>query len=187
MELITWEEPLYFCEVLEYLARGNAYRSERRNQHESLAAEKVLFIIKKFVEEVGHHAADPRICWIQALTNGNHCQTHGCMTFLMQNDPMMSFRLHAFGQSVLRPKTHFFRQCFSISRSVMGRIRASPFMWLLNCCPLHLSGYLFIVFAISVVVVVFVMFRAPLECVEDAAIVEDVGVVIVGTNVVRIA
>ena len=62
MKLITWDEPLYFCEVLEYLARGNAYRSERRHQHESLGAEKVLFIIKKLVEEVGHHAADPRIC-----------------------------------------------------------------------------------------------------------------------------
>ena len=46
MKLITWDEPLYFCEVLEYLARASASRSERRHQQESLAAEKVLFVIK---------------------------------------------------------------------------------------------------------------------------------------------
>ena len=56
----------------------------------------------------------------------------------------------------------------------------------MNCCLLHLATGRICVFAISAVVVVFVVFRA-VPFVEDAAIMDVVGVVIVDTNVVRIA
>ena len=51
MKKLTFAEPVYFCEVLEYVARQNVSRDVGRLQHKSLADKTILFI-QELLEDI---------------------------------------------------------------------------------------------------------------------------------------